>query len=76
MSTERPPEPAAPPRRPAFGLTIGHGAVTLLILLVLGAIFAVLSPVFLTQANLTNVLRQTTIVRMPSRSARPRSVNR
>jgi ribose/xylose/arabinose/galactoside ABC-type transport system permease subunit len=44
------------------GLTIGHSFVTLAILLVLCAIFAVLTPVFLTQANLTNVLRQVTIV--------------
>ena len=61
MSTVHTPEPA-PRRRPTFSVTIGHSAVTLLILLALCAIFAVLSPVFLTQTNLTNVLRQTTIV--------------
>ncbi len=60
MSNGRTPVPARPPR--TLGLRVGHSSVTLLILLALCAIFAILSPVFLTQVNLTNVLRQSTIV--------------
>jgi len=62
MATTPTPAQAQGRRRAGLNPALVQSSVTLMILLGLCAIFAVLSPAFLNPANLTNVLRQVSIV--------------